>query len=1303
MGRLVASLPGLVLVASLACGGGSSGGSPPPATRTLSLLAVTPADQTLAAGATLQLTATGTYSDGSTTDLTTEATWSSSDLAVATMSGRTATGVAAGTTRIRATLGAVSGETGLTVTVPKTLTRIAVAPADSTLGVGAMQDYTATGTYSDATTGDVTGQVTWTSSSTAVATMAGRTATGVAAGTTRVRATLGAVWGDTGLTVIAGAFVAMRIDPGLPVVGVGETLPLRCYARTAAGAEVPVLASWSTSDGTVASVGAASGAVTGVKVGAATLTAHHPELPAVSVTVTVSATHLERVAMAGLQPVHLAVGNRGAVALDGFYSDGSEADVTELARWTSDAPGVVAVSDLPGSKGVLDARSPGTAHVTGAVGGLAASATVHVAPGALAFVNVEIPVPLPAAQGVQLRATAVYLDGRTEDVTALAAWASSDGAVATVSAGRVTAVAAGAAIVSATYGGVIGRAPVAVLGPDVSRIAFLYPTLILEWGERLWSLAFEVTYADSTTAHTSHGVGVAVADPGILRGDWDPAQLLTVWRAVGVGSTDLVASFAGLAATATVTVRAPAGLGLEISPSLPAQATVQAVARTRVGYSGVDVTDLVTWSSSDPAAVAVTDATPKGVVTTGSSGGATVTAAGGGVSASLDVTVRAALARLTLTPAGAVATVQQPVPFAVLAVLVDDSVLDVTTSATWKVADPCWAEGRSPVRVGSYSPASCVVTATFAGSVAQQLVTFLAPPDPRPTRLVILPEPDPAVGGYGLPLDTTVRFRAQAFFPTPWGGTTARPVTASWRVSRGAIGTFSDLEGHDGELTTGSVPGYGDIEAFILVSADEAVGATAHVGISTVGDLEIVPAWVGSLDVGSTGQAPVFARFHDQVGGLIKVDVTPFATLRTLEPALAAVRAPGVVTGLRPGRANLEASFAGWRAGREFAVATPAIGAVRLSPSAPIDGAVPLPLGQTSMFRAWARIGADPMNEVEVTDVATWSSSDPTLVEVGPRGAVWARALTAIPVGVTASLGGRSGTTPVTVPAATERGRLELELARLRLPVGAVTWIGARARERSVSGLVTVASTAPAVASATVGYGSWGRAVVTPSVALAAAPGALGAAAIEVRALSPGTTLVSATLHGEEAYAVVTVEDFPYQLGLDWDRSALQVLRVGEAVPVAAVGLDPVGHGVFDPSGIPGFTVDSTAPAVVAVDGGALRALAPGAAVVTVTTPTGQTASESAGVLPGAPVALEPTHLALALPAGAFEAVRVFATYPDGVERDLTRAATWATTDAAVAEVDPQRPGLVRARGPGSATITATAGGRSTEIAVTVF
>jgi len=96
-------------------------------------------------GATQQFTATGTYSDSSTLDLTNQVTFASSSTAVATITaGGLATAVATGSTTISATLGPVSGSTGLSVT-PGPLTITTAALPAGTVGTAYSATLAATG------------------------------------------------------------------------------------------------------------------------------------------------------------------------------------------------------------------------------------------------------------------------------------------------------------------------------------------------------------------------------------------------------------------------------------------------------------------------------------------------------------------------------------------------------------------------------------------------------------------------------------------------------------------------------------------------------------------------------------------------------------------------------------------------------------------------------------------------------------------------------------------------------------------------------------------------------------------------------------------------------------------------------------------------------------------------------------------------------------------------------------------------------------------------------------------------------
>ena len=92
---------------------------------TISSIAVSPANATIAVGATQQFIAVATYSDASTAIITTSAAWTSANNAIATvLNTGVATGVTPGATTITATAGGQSGSANLTVTalpVPVTI------------------------------------------------------------------------------------------------------------------------------------------------------------------------------------------------------------------------------------------------------------------------------------------------------------------------------------------------------------------------------------------------------------------------------------------------------------------------------------------------------------------------------------------------------------------------------------------------------------------------------------------------------------------------------------------------------------------------------------------------------------------------------------------------------------------------------------------------------------------------------------------------------------------------------------------------------------------------------------------------------------------------------------------------------------------------------------------------------------------------------------------------------------------------------------------------------------------------------
>lgn len=281
---------GTTTITALHTGSGVSGDTMLTVTpAVLTSIAVTPALPSIALGTTRQFTATGTYSDRSTQDLTSSVTWTSSTGATATVDGSgLATSAAIGTTTITATDAGsgVSGDTVLTIT-PAVLASIAVTPALPSIALGTMQQFTATGTYSDSSTQDLTTMVTWTSSATGVATVSNAAsseglATSVTAGTSTITATHAGsgVAGDTVLTVTPAVLTSIVVTPAAPSIVLGST---RQFTATgtysdASMQDVTTAVTWTSSAtgvATISNAASSEGLATSVANGTTTITATH--------------------------------------------------------------------------------------------------------------------------------------------------------------------------------------------------------------------------------------------------------------------------------------------------------------------------------------------------------------------------------------------------------------------------------------------------------------------------------------------------------------------------------------------------------------------------------------------------------------------------------------------------------------------------------------------------------------------------------------------------------------------------------------------------------------------------------------------------------------------------------------------------------------------------------------------------------------------------------------------------------------------------------------------------------------------
>lgn len=233
-------------------------------------IAVDPSSSSVAKGLTQQFTATGTYSDGSTRNLTTSVTWVSQTTNVATInSSGLATGAGPGTATLMAQMGNVKSAGVLLTTLPVSLVSIALTPSSPSIAKGMTQQFTTTGTYTDGSTQNLSASVTWTTGTPSVAAVnSSGLANSLLAGTAQITATSGSFSAHAILTVTASTLVSIAISPGSASLTAGQSQQFTAtgtYSDNSTSNLSP-LVSWSSANTSIATINS-SGLAKSVGVG----------------------------------------------------------------------------------------------------------------------------------------------------------------------------------------------------------------------------------------------------------------------------------------------------------------------------------------------------------------------------------------------------------------------------------------------------------------------------------------------------------------------------------------------------------------------------------------------------------------------------------------------------------------------------------------------------------------------------------------------------------------------------------------------------------------------------------------------------------------------------------------------------------------------------------------------------------------------------------------------------------------------------------------------------------------------------
>jgi uncharacterized protein YjdB len=720
---------------------------------TLTAIAIAPATVTVPVGGTAKLVATGTYSDKTTADVTASVVWSSSADSVATVSSAAGsdglvTGLSAGGATITAALQGVSATAKVTVTAA-TLTGIAIKPADASTPKATTVAYTATGTYSDKSTADITTLVTWSIDNTAVATISNAAGTkgvasAIAEGTAKVMAVLKTVTGITTLTVTRAVLSAIDLSPAAPSLVVGIKQAMTATGRYTDGSTVDLTetAVWASSDTAVATVSNAPGArgqIAAVAAGTATITATVGSISG-STTVTVTAAGLAQVVVSPIVASR-PLGQNVQYTAMAIFSNNTSQNVTGSAAWTSSNTAVATISSGGRNAGVATPVSGGTTTITATYQGISGSTTLTItaAPVLVSITVTPIAPTLAVGSTQAFTATAVMSDQTTQNVTGQATWVSSDTGVVGVTTGgrgggrgRATAVSAGSATVSATYQGLTGSTTVTVKDLTIVSVSVSPASLTMSVGGSAQPLTAQAIYNDGSSRDVTTlatWVSSAPAVVGVTTGGGSRGLA----TAVAAGNATISATYSGVTGDASVTVTAAKVTSIVVDTATPTVAVgipakFVATAIFSDNTSQV-VTGAATWTSSNTQVAAVSNAAgSRGLAQTLAAGTTTITATWNQVSGSKTLTVTSAtITTIQVTPYAAKLPVGYTTSFFATAIFSDNSFQDVTPLATWTSSTPQVASvSDAAVTKGSVSPlaaGSATISAAYLGVTGTDAIT----------------------------------------------------------------------------------------------------------------------------------------------------------------------------------------------------------------------------------------------------------------------------------------------------------------------------------------------------------------------------------------------------------------------------------------------------------------------------------------------------------------------------------------------------------------------------------------------------
>ncbi|ARB92081.1 Ig-like domain-containing protein [Legionella longbeachae] len=533
-------------------------------------------NSTVPQGLSRKFYAIGFFANQIHKNLTQSVAWHSSAPSIATVSNSSGsygvvTGVNVGDATISASLNGLSGSAPIQVNAA-VVTQLQITPTDPSIAKGTKQQFTATGVLSNGSTLDLTTQVHWISSNSAVAGISNASgsqglATGNAVGTTTITASYAGQTMSTSLKVTAATLSLIQVTPVNPSIHKGtaqQFMATGVYSDDSTE-DLTSFVTWSSSNPQVASIENTPdtpGLALGVGTGGSTITATYGSVSG-NALLTVTPAQLTSIVVSPYN-ISLPNGYSQQYTAKGIYTDNTTQDLTKEVAWASSDTRVATISNAPDSPGAAVGKGVGSTVITASLSGVTGAAPLNIIEAVLdSIVVTPANASLPLGTNQQYRAMGIFSDASEENLTSDVTWTSSNTSAVTISnatgtQGLAQSVSLGNATLKASLNGISGTTGVNVSEATLTGITVTPADSSIPRGiNSTQQMKATGTYTDSTTKDITTEVYWQSANGSIA----------TVSNAVGsqglvtaqevAATTNIIATKSAVSGSTTLTVFAP--------------------------------------------------------------------------------------------------------------------------------------------------------------------------------------------------------------------------------------------------------------------------------------------------------------------------------------------------------------------------------------------------------------------------------------------------------------------------------------------------------------------------------------------------------------------------------------------------------------------------------------------------------------------------------------------------------------------------------------------------------------------------